>query len=333
MRVELTEGWFLGLAQEVLNSQLADARLVRVLVTDVGEKRAVRAQVGKAAAESLKAGEFLILFRPRGATTARLKQVPDLAPLEEGPAPGKKNDEVDALQLARSFNNLKQIGLALHNFHDVYRHLPPAGINGPDNKSHSWRVLILPFIDHPHDNQYKFDELWMGLTTRNSSQDASCTPIRSTATTRTFTHYAVTGDDMAFTAEGANFDGINAGPAIKGRGMAQFTDLRIRCSSVPWGLTARSRMKPKTFTSMTSSRPRQEGGFAVPYKTEKETPPFVRCDGSAVAARQHRSQYCRALTLDGGEPIGAYPSPIPPQAGQMLPGFTSMRGQDDGVCA
>lgn len=45
-------------------------------------------------------------------------------------------------------NNLKQIGLALHNYHDTYGGFPPAYITDADGKPlHSWRVLILPFLD------------------------------------------------------------------------------------------------------------------------------------------------------------------------------------------
>jgi prepilin-type N-terminal cleavage/methylation domain-containing protein/prepilin-type processing-associated H-X9-DG protein len=54
-------------------------------------------------------------------------------------------------------NNLKQLGLALHNHHDTYGRLPPGGANdqppfGTDapNSTHwgsSWMVYILPFIE------------------------------------------------------------------------------------------------------------------------------------------------------------------------------------------
>lgn len=46
-------------------------------------------------------------------------------------------------------NNLKQIGLALHMYADEYGALPPAHTVDADGKPlHSWRTLILPFMEH-----------------------------------------------------------------------------------------------------------------------------------------------------------------------------------------
>ncbi|WP_164101687.1 DUF1559 domain-containing protein [Candidatus Laterigemmans baculatus] len=45
-------------------------------------------------------------------------------------------------------NNLKQIGLALHNYSDVYGTFPPAYMtDSAGNPTVSWRVLILPFLN------------------------------------------------------------------------------------------------------------------------------------------------------------------------------------------
>ncbi len=45
-------------------------------------------------------------------------------------------------------NNLKQIGLALHNYHDKYGELPPAYTVDADGQPlHSWRTLLLPYLD------------------------------------------------------------------------------------------------------------------------------------------------------------------------------------------
>src|SRR5689334_18892035 len=61
-------------------------------------------------------------------------------------------------------NNLKQIGIALHNYHDIFGSFPPAYI--PDeygHPKHSWRTLILAQLDQaPLYNSYRFDESWDG---------------------------------------------------------------------------------------------------------------------------------------------------------------------------
>lgn len=44
-------------------------------------------------------------------------------------------------------NHLKQIALALQNYHDTYGSFPPAYLADARGKPiHSWRVLILPFM-------------------------------------------------------------------------------------------------------------------------------------------------------------------------------------------
>lgn len=65
---------------------------------------------------------------------------------------------------AQCRNNLRQIGLALHNYHDTYGSFPPAYL--PDEygrPAHSWRVLLLPFLDRPDlYDRYDFNEPWNG---------------------------------------------------------------------------------------------------------------------------------------------------------------------------
>jgi len=58
-----------------------------------------------------------------------------------------------AASRSRSMNNLKQIGLAMHNYHDTMGHFP-SDILGPGGKPLlSWRVQILPYIEQ--DSMYK----------------------------------------------------------------------------------------------------------------------------------------------------------------------------------
>jgi prepilin-type processing-associated H-X9-DG protein len=65
-------------------------------------------------------------------------------------------------------NNLKQIALALHDYHEAFGYFPPAYIADENGKAiHSWRVLILPFFDQkPLYDEYHFDEPWDGPNNR-----------------------------------------------------------------------------------------------------------------------------------------------------------------------
>ena len=62
-----------------------------------------------------------------------------------------------------SANHLKQIGLAMHNYHDAYGNLPLHAIYSKDGKTPllSWRVAILPYLDHEElYKEFKLDEPW-----------------------------------------------------------------------------------------------------------------------------------------------------------------------------
>jgi hypothetical protein len=69
-----------------------------------------------------------------------------------------------ASRRAQCTNNLKQIALALHNYHAAYDALPPAYIADERGRPlHSWRVLLLPFLEQQGlYDQYDFREPWDG---------------------------------------------------------------------------------------------------------------------------------------------------------------------------
>ncbi|HET6574480.1 MAG TPA: DUF1559 domain-containing protein [Fimbriiglobus sp.] len=68
----------------------------------------------------------------------------------------------EAAARTQSANNLKQIGLAMHNYHDANGSLPPAAIvDRKGKKLLSWRVMILPYIEQDAlYRQFKLDEPW-----------------------------------------------------------------------------------------------------------------------------------------------------------------------------
>jgi prepilin-type processing-associated H-X9-DG protein len=75
------------------------------------------------------------------------------------PAVGKLRESATR---AKGQNNLKQIGLALHNYHDTYDGMPPASIVDKKGKPMlSWRVMILPYIEQDAlYREFKLDEPW-----------------------------------------------------------------------------------------------------------------------------------------------------------------------------
>ncbi len=75
---------------------------------------------------------------------------------------GGKVGPAAAADRVRSQNNLKQIALALHNYHDTYEGFPPAALVDKKGKPMlSWRVLILPFVEQDAlYKQFHLDEPW-----------------------------------------------------------------------------------------------------------------------------------------------------------------------------
>lgn len=71
----------------------------------------------------------------------------------------------EAARQAQCVNNLKQIQLAIEYYHDKYGAFPPAYVaDARGRRLHSWRALILPFLDlgPPPSVDYDFSEPWDG---------------------------------------------------------------------------------------------------------------------------------------------------------------------------
>lgn len=67
-----------------------------------------------------------------------------------------------AAERMTSNNHLKQIGLALHHYHNQHGSFPPAYIADEEGRPmHSWRVLILPYAgEQALYDRYDFDKPW-----------------------------------------------------------------------------------------------------------------------------------------------------------------------------
>ena len=117
---------------------------------------------------------------------------------------------------AQCSNNLKQISLALLNYHTEQGSFPPAYI--ADEKGvpmHSWRVLILPYLEQTNlYEQYDFSEPWDGpnnsLLHNHVVSLFGCPSDTSTANNTNYV--AVVGPDTAWPgAEGRSIEQIKDG--------------------------------------------------------------------------------------------------------------------------
>jgi hypothetical protein len=62
---------------------------------------------------------------------------------------------------AKSQNNLKQLGIAIHSYHDVHGFLPTDVRDADGKPLLSWRVLLLPYLEQePLYRRFKLDEPW-----------------------------------------------------------------------------------------------------------------------------------------------------------------------------
>jgi hypothetical protein len=70
----------------------------------------------------------------------------------------------EAAARMQSQNNLKQMSLAMLNYHDAQNHFPAAAICDRNGKPLlSWRVALLPYLEQqPLYTQFKLDEPWDG---------------------------------------------------------------------------------------------------------------------------------------------------------------------------
>jgi prepilin-type processing-associated H-X9-DG protein len=117
------------------------------------------------------------------------------------------SDPPEPFRRAACTNNLKQIGLALHNYHDAYKHFPPLNTNDKDGKPlFSWRAEILPMMEYG--NYYdalKKEEPWNGPNNiKIASQIIPEYICPSDVNTKNpFTNYvAVIGPGTAWRADG-----------------------------------------------------------------------------------------------------------------------------------
>jgi hypothetical protein len=135
---------------------------------DVGQQP----QVGEAAQWALEAAESAVekarIETTEGFVRLHAESAVDLAEGIRLMVPAVIKAKADANRY-QSVNNLKQIGLAFHNFASVNQntHFPASANRDKGKFPYSWRVAILPYIEQQElYNQYNFDEPWDGPNNR-----------------------------------------------------------------------------------------------------------------------------------------------------------------------
>ncbi len=198
----------------------------------------------------------------------------------------------EAANRMNSQNNLKWIGLAMHNFHDTYGHLPPPAIYGKDGKPLlSWRVAILPFIEQDAlSKEFKLDEPWDSPHNKKLLARMPNTYIHPAAPTKEpyTTYYQVfTGKDALFIGRNK----LRLGPDVPD-GVSNTLLAVEAAEAVPW-------TKPEDLVYDTK-KPLPKLGTIFPAGTN-----VLFCDGSVrFLSRTVSEKVLRALiTPRGGEVI------------------------------
>jgi hypothetical protein len=208
----------------------ADAKdAVKAVQAGLDHLRPAYAQMQKEAAKNLKdAPRLLALVEDGGKALSSLKPVQKGSAVELSArikvdqavfgetlvqAAERIREESDRIQVV---NSLKQIGLAMHNYHDTYGSFPATAIYDKAGKPLlSWRVQILPFIEQ--DQLYKLfhlDEPWDSEHNKKllEKMPALYAPIRGQTKEPYVTYY------QGFVGPGAFFEGK------KGIRIASITD-------------------------------------------------------------------------------------------------------------
>jgi prepilin-type N-terminal cleavage/methylation domain-containing protein len=166
----------------------------------------------------------------------------------------------EAARRTQCTNNMKQLALALHNYHDVNKRFPPSGILAGDIRvpvppanapsavpyHHTWLVMILPYLEQAplYDSTNKLLPIWQQQNIVSTQVPALLCPsseLLELADTRNmaYTNYAATegyhwwetamvgpgwpnGRDLLRLTQTADINGLFATP--RSRRMADITD-------------------------------------------------------------------------------------------------------------
>ncbi len=170
-------------------------------------------------ASVIGAGGGLFAFHlPAGDARVAARAAVKLAPRVAADGAKQEDETPDALRAARltSANKMKQLMLAMHNFHSVNRLFPAAAVYDKKGKALlSWRVLLLPYLEEGDlFKEFHLDEPWDSAHNKTllAKMPKVYAPVRGPSKGKNVTFYQV------FKGKGAAFEGV------EGIGYAEFTD-------------------------------------------------------------------------------------------------------------
>ena len=190
---------------------------------------------------------------------------------------------------AKSTNNLKQIGLAFHNYADTHNKFAN---NVADDKGKvllSWRVLLLPYLEHDAlFKEFKLDESWDSTHNKKliEKMPKVYTPVRGKAGKGETFYRGFTGPSTIF----------EAGKELKFQHITDGTSNTILCveaeKSVPWTKPDDLPFDPKKDELPKVGGAMFEAGFNC-----------LICDGSVRFVKKDvaKDTLKAMITRDGGE--------------------------------
>ena len=125
----------------------------------------------------------------------------------------------EAARRAQCSCNLCGLKLAIHNYHETYGVLPPAYVADANGRPmHSWRVLILPFLEQAtFYKQYDFSEPWDGpnnIKLLDHMPNYYACPSRSSGPTNLTSYTVISGQGTMFPgSKSAKFADVTDGLA------------------------------------------------------------------------------------------------------------------------
>ena len=251
---------------------------------------------------------FLNVSDPRDTLPALVENLPVLVQQLNGLLLPAVQSAREAARRAQCTNNLKMIGLGMHNYVSANGSFPKPAITSNDGKPLlSWRVAILPFIEQlPLYNKFKLDEPWDSPHNKPLLKEIPSTyscPSGSDAESSTTIYRVLTGKGAMFESD-------------KAFGFADVTDGTSNTVTaveskepVPWTKPdAELVFDPESPASLYGAGSSHPGGFNVLFADGS-----VRFIGSSIDASVFRA----LVTRNGGEVVNQNEfEPPPTQAGR-----------------